>query len=228
VDAASVVFKMGEDKVLDVKDHIVKMSLSWDFFDGMKPVDMDAACVCFDSDGKFLDICFYNRLSIYDGVITHSGDSRDGKKDGWDEQITVDLTKAADKCQVMVFSVLIHGDGNFINVESSKAALLDTDGQTLVESWFGSAGEYTAHTFSVLYYSLDDYEWHYREINANSGGRSVRAILPVTKRAVGLAEPRLAEAMEKTAYHGEMDTLNFFKCIVFQKIETTALSSTRA
>ena len=80
----------------------------------------------------------------------------------------------------------------------------------------------------MLYYSLDDYEWHYREINANSGGRSVRAILPVTKRAVGLAEPRLAEAMEKTAYHGEMDTLNFFKCIVFQKIETTALSSTRA
>ena len=94
-----------------------------------------------------------------------------------------------------------------------------------VESWFGSAGEYTAHTFSVLYYSLDDYEWHYREINANSGGR---AILPVTEWAVGLAEPRLAEAMEKTAYHGEMDTLNFFKCIVFQKIETTALSSTRA
>jgi hypothetical protein len=50
----------------------------------------------------------------------------------------------------------------------------------------------------------------------------------VTEWAVGLAEPRLAEAMEKTAYHGEMDTLNFFKCIVFQKIETTALSSTRA
>ena len=114
----------------------------------------------------------------------------------------------------MVFSVLIHGDGNFINVESSKAALLDTDGQTLVESWFGSAGEYTAHTFSVLYYSLDDYEWHYREINANSGGR---AILPVTEWAVGLAEPRLAEAMEKTAYHGEMDTLDFFKCIAFSE-----------
>jgi stress response protein SCP2 len=80
VDAASVVFKMGEDKVLDVKDHIVKMSLSWDFFDGMKPVNMDAACVCFDTDGKFLDTCFYNRLGICDGSITHSGDSRDGKK----------------------------------------------------------------------------------------------------------------------------------------------------
>ena len=97
---------LGEDKVLDVKDHTVKMSLSWDFFEGMPSVDMDAACVCFDLDGKYVDSCYYNRLSILDGCITHSGDQRDGKQEGWDEQITVKLDQAADKCQIMVFLVL--------------------------------------------------------------------------------------------------------------------------
>ena len=84
---------LGEDKVLDVKDHTVKMSLSWDFFEGMPPVDMDAACVCFDLDGKYIDSCYYNKLSILDGCITHSGDQRDGKQEGWDEQITVKMVR---------------------------------------------------------------------------------------------------------------------------------------
>ena len=206
---------MGEDRVLDVKDHTVKMSLSWDFYEGMAPVDMDAACVCFDMNGKYIDACFYNKLSICDGAIEHSGDVKDGKKEGWDEQITVKLDQAADKCQIMVFLVLIHDSGNggtFENVESSVATLLDTDGASLTNSSVGTAGKSTAHTFSMLYYSLDDGDWHYREINANSLGRSVRSVMPVVRKAVGLTIPRLVKAMDSLD-ESEMNTLVFFKCV---------------
>ena len=206
---------LGEDKVLDVKDHTVKMSLSWDFFEGMPSVDMDAACVCFDLDGKYVDSCYYNRLSILDGCITHSGDQRDGKQEGWDEQITVNLHEAADKAQILVFLVLIHDEGRggtFLNVETAVSSLLDTDGATLVESYMGSGGKNTAHTFSILYYGIDDGDWHYREINANSLGRSLRSVMPVVRKAVSLTIPRLTSAMEKLD-QSEVDTLVFFKCV---------------
>jgi hypothetical protein len=76
----------------------------------------------------------------------------------------------------------------------------------------GTAGKSTAHTFSMLYYSLDDGDWHYREINANSLGRSVRSVMPVVRKAVGLTIPRLVKAMDSLD-ESEMNTLVFFKCV---------------
>jgi stress response protein SCP2 len=38
---------------------IFELGLSWDFFSGMNPVDLDAAAVLFDSMGQVQDAAFY-------------------------------------------------------------------------------------------------------------------------------------------------------------------------
>ena len=39
----------------------------------------------FDSCTTLVDACFYNQLEILNGSIKHSGDERDGNKEGFDE-----------------------------------------------------------------------------------------------------------------------------------------------
>ena len=39
----------------------------------------------FDSCTTLVDACFYNQLEILNGCIKHSGDERDGNKEGFDE-----------------------------------------------------------------------------------------------------------------------------------------------
>ena len=69
----------------------VELGLSWDFFEGMPKVDLDAAAVLFDSAGQVVDAAFYKQLSACDGAVTHSGDKRKGGRDGDDETIRVEV-----------------------------------------------------------------------------------------------------------------------------------------
>ncbi len=46
-----------------------------------------------DDCGSVLDAVYYNKLQSDDGSITHSGDSKDGVIQGYDEVIAIDLAK---------------------------------------------------------------------------------------------------------------------------------------
>ena len=53
----------GQDLSLNrVQGGIFELGLSWDFFPGMDPVDLDAAAVLFDNMGQVVDAAFYKQL----------------------------------------------------------------------------------------------------------------------------------------------------------------------
>jgi tellurium resistance protein TerD len=70
--------------------------------------DLDATVLCLTKEGKArnaADMCYFGKLSLYDGVIKHSPDDLTGgsSDDGDDEIITFDLTKMpADVAEAIV------------------------------------------------------------------------------------------------------------------------------
>ena len=64
------------------------IGLSWEFNMGQK-VDLDATLVLIDGMGNTVDAVYYNKLHSDTGAIVHSGDSRDGRAEGYDEKISI-------------------------------------------------------------------------------------------------------------------------------------------
>jgi stress response protein SCP2 len=42
----------------------LQVGLSWDFFAGQAPCDLDTSALCFDNCGMLLDACFFNNLKV--------------------------------------------------------------------------------------------------------------------------------------------------------------------
>ena len=73
--------------------------------------DLDSSVFMLKADGKIrtdADFIFYNNLKSTCGSVVHSGDNRDGKADGDDETISVDLSKVPTDVERIVFAVTIH------------------------------------------------------------------------------------------------------------------------
>ena len=70
----------------------IQVGISWDFLDGKK-IDLDATVVIINEMGQTIDAVYYNKLISDCQAIKHSGDERDGVKEGYDEIITIDLVK---------------------------------------------------------------------------------------------------------------------------------------
>ena len=82
----------------------LEIGLMWDFENDVE-VDLDATVVMIDEVGNIKDAVFYNKMHSDCGSITHSGDSKDGKKDGYDEIITIHLDKVHYAVQFLVVIV---------------------------------------------------------------------------------------------------------------------------
>ena len=78
--------------------------MSWDFLGGQK-VDLDATIVMINDIGDIVDAVYYNKLRSDCGSIVHSGDQRDGTKEGYDEVISINLTQI--NYQVSYLALLI-------------------------------------------------------------------------------------------------------------------------
>jgi stress response protein SCP2 len=89
----------------------LRVGLSWDFFDGCVKTDLDCAALAFNSASTFEDACFFNQLEILDGSIKHSGDERDGTKEGFDEVILIDLARLPKDIEVIVLMVTAYQGG---------------------------------------------------------------------------------------------------------------------
>ena len=56
-------FKLGAPQALQSTDGAdVRLGLSWDLFDGMPVVDLDASAVCFDACGALVDAAYFNQV----------------------------------------------------------------------------------------------------------------------------------------------------------------------
>ena len=96
----------------------VQVGLAWDFVEGQK-IDLDASAVCFSFMGVLRDAAYYNQLSACDGAILHSGDNRDGRIDGYDEFISVNLDAIKNHVSAIVFLVSAYSGGSLDSMEST-------------------------------------------------------------------------------------------------------------
>jgi tellurium resistance protein TerD len=91
----------------------VKVALGWDTqkYDGREPFDLDVS-VFMLQDNKLVrderDFIFYGNLQHETGAVIHSGDEREGSKDGDDEVITVYLDKIPEHVTELAFVVTIY------------------------------------------------------------------------------------------------------------------------
>ena len=74
------------------------VGLGWDFADvdgdGQGDTDLDLSCVAFNSRGQYMNACYFAEANPFgNNAVRHTGDNRDGKGDGDDETIVLDLDK---------------------------------------------------------------------------------------------------------------------------------------
>lgn len=101
----------------------IRVGVSWDFTEGTNPVDLDVAAIGFDSFGMILDAAYFNALDVFDGAIKHSGDVQDGKKEGYDECIDINISRLPSLVSAIAIVINAHKGGSFFHVESASATI---------------------------------------------------------------------------------------------------------
>ena len=96
----------------------VVVGLNWDFAPGMPKFDMDCSAVCFGNTGSLVDAAFFNQLSACQGAVVHSGDCKDGRKEGMDETVTINFQKLAGVTAI-VFLISAFAGGTLKDCESA-------------------------------------------------------------------------------------------------------------
>lgn len=89
------------------------IAVGWDFLP-RNSFDLDLTCFLLGEDGKLISkehLIFYNNLVSPDRAVEHSGDNSDGKGDGADEIISVDLKSLNELVHELVFVVFIDDAG---------------------------------------------------------------------------------------------------------------------
>jgi stress response protein SCP2 len=126
--------------------------LSWEFVKEMTPVDLDAQAVMFDSLGVLVDAAYYNQLEACGGAVKHSGDSKDGAGEGYDESVRFDLNALPPNVQFIVLLVSVHTEGqNFGAVESAGVDVKEiSSGKKLCMFSVGCQGKNTSIALCCL------------------------------------------------------------------------------
>ena len=98
--------------------------------------DLDFTALSFSKAGRNIsitDVCFYNKPIACDSVLRHTGDLRDGSKEGFDEEIIIDLSSNQKLSQVggFVFVVNSHKREHLSNIGGAKISFKDKDANIL-------------------------------------------------------------------------------------------------
>lgn len=101
---------------------------------GGHDLDLDASLFLLTRENRVRfdeDFIFYNNLSSTDGSIVHAGDDRNGRSEGDDELIEIDLNALPYDVEKLVFVISIHNAReryqSFKDVESDYIRLLNAE-----------------------------------------------------------------------------------------------------
>jgi len=90
----------------------IKVGLGWDVNKGSSgEFDLDGFVFGLNDQGKVPDadsICYFGKLSIFGGAVSHSGDNLTGVGDGDDETVTVNLAAVPANVEKLVIAVNIY------------------------------------------------------------------------------------------------------------------------
>ena len=100
----------------------LQIGLMWDFLGD--PIDLDATVVLLNDLGQIVDAVFYNNLVSKCGSVIHSGDNKDGRKDGFDEIVSVDFLKLNYSVSYMAVLVSSYQGVGFKNIETATVTFM--------------------------------------------------------------------------------------------------------
>jgi len=105
----------------------VRIGLAWDLVKG-KVVDLDAACVAVDAKGRISmdNSVYYGNLTNTNKSIRHSGDSRDGNKEGEDESVSLSLDKIPKDVLALYMILTVASNKRYLSsVSSARVTIVD-------------------------------------------------------------------------------------------------------
>jgi len=105
----------------------IRIGLAWDLDKG-KAVDLDAACVALDNQGRVaMDYSvYYGNLTSPNESIVHSGDSKDGKSKGEDESIQFRLNQIPPSIVALYIVLTVASPRRYLsNVATARMTIWD-------------------------------------------------------------------------------------------------------
>ena len=127
---------------------MIDIGLQWDFL-GDK-VDLDATVIMIDDLGSIVDAVYYNKLVSDCGGINHSGDNRDGAKDGFDELIKIELAKVNFKVNYLAILINSYNGEGLDKVETASVYVM-SNGTKIHESSIGGRNNSNASMAGIIY-----------------------------------------------------------------------------
>jgi tellurium resistance protein TerZ len=96
-----------------------------------------------------LDLCYFNNLVALQGVIVHSGDSRDGISAGEDEVITIDLSKVPPHVLGLFVTVHCYSEGDLSSCKTARASFSQA-GTAVFSTETSSFGKHTSAVLALI------------------------------------------------------------------------------
>jgi len=170
----------------------VRVCLSWDLFPGGVQTDLDCAALAFDACSTLDDACFYNQLTALSGSVKHSGDERDGSKEGFDEVISIDLPRIPPHIHVFAFVVNAYQGGTLADVETARATIQQEGAGELCSVQL-CCGTRVAATAAVCFLMFKRGEhWCLRNVQEEAQGRTFAETYPaILKSLQAVLDPAL-------------------------------------
>ncbi|MEU8590605.1 TerD family protein [Streptomyces sp. NPDC048664] len=103
----------------------VRMGLGWEPAFRGGDIDLDASVIAYGPQRDHVDSCYFGKLTILNGAVTHSGDNLTGEGGGDDEVITVDLGRLPQEVTGLVFTVNSFSGQKFTDIAKAYCRLVD-------------------------------------------------------------------------------------------------------
>jgi len=100
------------------------VAVSWDHLGG-KAIDLDIQAIIVDNHGFIVDAVYYNNLQSLDGAVGYSGDEKTGSKAGFDEVVTVTLSRLPNNVALLIFVVAAFKGGCLREAANGKVVVVD-------------------------------------------------------------------------------------------------------
>ncbi|CEM12671.1 unnamed protein product [Vitrella brassicaformis CCMP3155] len=128
----------------------VAFCLSWDF--GGSAVDADVQALAVDNRGRITDACYYNNLKALGKALTHSGDSLDGKEEGVDEKVAVNVSRLGQEIELIIILVCCYSGGSLGNLVEGILRVADDESKcTLAQFVLREKGQATANILCAMF-----------------------------------------------------------------------------
>jgi stress response protein SCP2 len=167
------------------------VGLGWDFADrdgdGQGDTDLDLSCVAFDNRGQFVNACYFADSNPFGNrAVFHTGDNRDGKGDGDDETIILDLDLLVQAGISSLFFVVNSFNGStFRDVKSAHSRLVANQTRNELSYVTMSMEDRRATSLITGRLSLNNGSWILRPMAVSGKNTCFADVVPEMQKRLG-------------------------------------------